>query len=189
MYSTFLNIVVDGKCASCIVRARVAVQTPHQGRTLEFRYLLLLCSLEILLQSLKNVLLNGSLNLIIVLSNPALDLVLSQFNPVHLFASYAFNSSQLNPVKMPFIVVVVVVTSARNYPDSTSVRILELYFANVIEGRMNTVTFTNDQSCECVCRSFSLHLCFCLSYYLRNPSPHVFTKWVESRVYNIPVNS
>ena len=63
------------------------------------------------------------------------------------------------------------------------------YISQRFEGRMNTVTFTNDQSCECVCHSFSLHLCFCLSYYLRNPSPHVFTKWVESKVYNIPVNS
>jgi len=127
----------------------------------------------------------GSWNLIILLSNPALDL-LSQFNPVRLFAVYAFNSSQLNPVKMPFIIVV---TYTRNYTDSTSVRILALCFPKVIEGRMNTVTFTNDQSYECVCRSFSLHLCFCLSYYLTNSSPHVFTEWVESKVYNIPVNS
>ena len=107
------------------------------------------------------------------MSNPAIDLVLSPFNPVCLFAVYAFNSSQLSPIKMPFIVVVVVVvvvvvTSTRNYPDSTSVTMLELYFLKVIERRVHTVTFANDQSCECVCPSFSLHLCFCLSYYLRN---------------------
>ena len=128
MYSTFLNIAVDGKCASWIVGACVALQTLREGGTLEFRYLIVLCSLHILLQSLKNVLLNDSWNLIIVLSSLAFDLVLSQFNPVHLVAVYAFNYSQLNPVKMPFIVMV---TSTRNYPDSTSVRILELYFPKV----------------------------------------------------------
>lgn len=128
MYSTFLNIAVDGKCAAWIVQACVALQTLREGGTLEFRYLILLCSLDILLQSLKNVLLNGSWNLIIVLSNLALDLPLSQFNPVHLLAVYAFNSSQLNPVKIPFIVVV---TSTRNYPDSAPVRVLELYIPKV----------------------------------------------------------
>ena len=107
----------------------MALQTLREGGSLAFRYLILLCSLDILLLSLKNVSLNGSRNSTIVLSNPALDLVLSQFNPVHVFAVYDFNSSQLNPVKMPFIVVVV--TSTRNYPGSTSVSILELYFPKV----------------------------------------------------------
>jgi len=56
MYSTFPNIAVDGKCAFWIVGACVALQTLREGGTLAFRYLILLCSLDMLLQSLKNVL-------------------------------------------------------------------------------------------------------------------------------------